>query len=326
MTPYGNNESSSFFKEFIGIITRSFWLKLLSFLFSVVLFFIVRTDKEVVYDRMARIKITTAPSMTVVGPSEHFLNVSVRVQNSLFSVPPTDAELSGEVSVLASLPEKISVKISRDNFPYLPKQYALFIERPYFDVEIDKLAEKNVPVQVVLKGEPAAGLGIGKVLVVPDQVRVAGGKQELATLESLVTQPINIDGIQNTLTSLVPMDINEKSSLKIPVSSVQVVVSVKPKSVSRLFRAVPIDIVGVPHASLRFIELRPRYIDVEVAGDKNALQKISPADVSASISGADLHLGWQEEKVILKIPNKLSLIKMVPDTVSVYLKKHSDKD
>lgn len=312
------SETRSFFKDLVRLITRSFWLKFLSLLFAIVLFFIVRTNKEVVYERMAKVKIVTMPNMTILGSNERFLNVSVRSQNSLFSIPPTDSELSGEIEVSTTNPEKINIKVTRENFTHLPKQYTLFIERPYVEIETDRLIEKTLPVQVVLKGEPAAGLVISKVTVKPEQIKASGAKQELLKLDTLNTIPINIDGIANTFTTLVPIDINDRNSLKFPTSTVQVVVNLAEKKFNRVFRSVPVDVFGLKKEALKGIELRPKYIDVEVSGDKQTLHSINPSEIRAYIYGSDLVSGWQDKKVTLKIPENVSLVKMVPDTLSVY--------
>ncbi|MES2613840.1 MAG: CdaR family protein [Bdellovibrionota bacterium] len=318
VAPTPNNAPPSFFKELIRLVTRSFWLKFLSLLFAIVLFFIVRTDKEVVYERMAKVKIVTMPNMTVIGSRERFLNVSVRIQNSLFSVPPTDNELSGEIDVSTTSSEKLNVKVTRENFPNLPKHYTLFIERPYIEIETDKLIEKTVPIQVVLKGDPLPGLAIAKVTVKPDQIKISGAKQDLLRLDTLTTLPINIDGIGNTFTTLIPIDISDKNSLKFPVSSVQVVVDLANKKLNRTFRSVPVEVLGLSKTLLKKVELRPKYIDVEIAGTKQVIHKINPSEIRAYISGTDLEAGWQDKKIILKMPENVSLVKMLPDVISVH--------
>jgi YbbR domain-containing protein len=313
----GNSESVSLFKTLVGLVTRSFWLKFLSLLFAIVLFFIVRTDKEVVYERMAKIKIVTLPNMTILGANERFLNVSVRIQNSLFSVPPTDAQLTGEVDILTNNAEKISVKVNRENFAHLPKHYSIFIERPYIEIETDKLITKELPVQAVLRGEPAPGLVVSKIDVKPELVRASGAKQEIAKLDAFTTVPINIDGIKNNFTTLAPLDGVDKTSLKFPFSSVQVTVNLVNKKFNRVFHSVPVEVFGLSRGALRKVEIRPKFIDVEVAGEKEIVRKINPSEIRAYIYGNDLRPGWQDKKISLKLPDVVSLVRMTPDTLSV---------
>ena len=317
MASPSNNESPSLIKYLVGLVTRSFWLKFLSLLFATVLFFIVRTDKEIVYERLAKIKIVTLPNMTILGSNERYISVSVRIQNSLFSIPPTDAELSGEVGITTSSPEKINVKVNRDNFPHLPKHYSLFIERPYIEIETDKLIQKELPVQAVLKGEPGQGVMVSKITVKPNLIKASGAKQELQKLESFNTVPINLDGIKETFTTLVPIDVADKNSLKFPVSSVQVTVNMVNKKFNHVFHSVPVEIFGLSKKLMKKVEIRPKFIDVEIAGEKDIVRKINPSEIRAYIYGNDLKSGWQDKKVSIKIPDDVTLIRMTPDTLSV---------
>ena len=83
-----------------------------------------------------------SPSMIILGQKERTLDVTIKQQNSIFSISPTDMELTGEIEIISETPGRVRVKVSRENFPKLPKQYAMLIERPYIDVDIDKIQEK----------------------------------------------------------------------------------------------------------------------------------------------------------------------------------------
>ncbi|WP_397600183.1 hypothetical protein, partial [Silvanigrella sp.] len=145
--PAGSHENTSFLRDFIKLITNNFWLKVLSVLFAIVIFFIVRTDKDLSFEKIARVKLITSPSMIILGQKERTLDVTIKQQNSIFSISPTDMELTGEIEIISETPGRVRVKVSRENFPKLPKQYAMLIERPYIDVDIDKIQEKVLPIQ-----------------------------------------------------------------------------------------------------------------------------------------------------------------------------------
>lgn len=300
-------------------LTNNFGLKFLSFAFAIVLFFIVRTDKETIFEKMAKIKIVTLPNMTVIGSEERYINVSVRLQNSIFSIPPTEAELTGEVYITTAIPGKINVKITRENFSRLPKQFAVFIDRPYIEVETDRLIEKNLSVHAVLQGEPATGLVVNSVTTVPEVLKVSGARQELMGLENLNTVPIKIDGATKTLSATVPIDLADKPSLKIPATSIQVVVTFTPKNLTKMINNVPVGIRGGSKDVHRKTSLYPDVIAVEVTAPKERLERLNAQDVHASIDGSALQPGWQDRKIILQLPENTSLIKTIPDSISVHL-------
>lgn len=301
------------------VLTNNFGLKFLSFAFAMVLFFIVRTDKETIFEKMAKIKIVTLPNMTVIGSEERYINVSVRLQNSIFSVPPSDAELTGEVYITTIVPGKVNVKITRENFSRLPKQFAVFIDRPYIEVETDRLIEKNLSVHAVLQGEPAAGLVVNTVTTLPEALKVSGARQELIGLENLNTVPIKIDGANKTFSSTVPIDLTDRPSLKIPTTSIQVVVTFTAKNLTKMITNVPVTIRGVSKETHKKISLYPEVIAVEITAPKERLERLSAQDVRASIDGSALQAGWQDRKIILQLPENTSLIKTIPDSISVHL-------
>ncbi len=317
--PSGNQEQSSIFKLIFKMVINNFWLKVISVVFAIVLFSIVRTDKDMSFEKVAKIKLITAPSMIILGSSERTLDVTIKQQNSLFSVSPTDTELTGEIDILSETPGRVRVKVTKESFPNLPKHYAIFIDRPFIDVDIDKLQEKVIPVQAVLKGEPQPGLTIEKVTVLPSQIKVTGARQELARTQSLFTIPIIIEGIKNTLSTEANVELEDNSSLNALEKNVKVTVTLSPRKYNRIFRAVPIEFTGASKNIISKLQIRPRVVDIEVSGEKDILKNLDPSDVRVILDTADLETGWQDKRVILKIPDNVTLVKMNPDTISVHL-------
>ena len=317
--PAGSHENTSFLRDFIKLITNNFWLKVLSVLFAIVIFFIVRTDKDLSFEKIARVKLITSPSMIILGQKERTLDVTIKQQNSIFSISPTDMELTGEIEIISETPGRVRVKVSRENFPKLPKQYTMLIERPYIDVDIDKIQEKVLPIQAVLKGEPQAGLMVEQVKVTPSQIKVSGSRQQLARTQNIFTIPIVIEGINKNLITDANVELEESSAIKSFEKSVVVAITLGPKKFNRIFRSVPIEIKNANKKNFSKLQLRPSSIDVEVSGQRVILNKLDPSDVRVFIDASDLKPGWQDKPIILKIPGNVSLVKMIPDSISVHL-------
>ncbi|MGY3805266.1 CdaR family protein [Pigmentibacter ruber] len=312
-------ENLSIARELFKLITNNFWLKVLSFLFSIVIFFIVRTDKDLTFEKVARVKLVTSPSMIILGQKERTLDVTIKQQNSIFSISPTDIELTGEIEIISETPGKVRVKVGRENFPRLPKQYNMIIERPYIDVDIDKIQEKILPIQAVLKGEPQPGLMVEQVKVTPSQIKVSGARQQLARTQNIFTIPIVIEGINKNLITDANIELEESSAIKSIEKSVVVAITLGPKKFNRTFRSVPIEIKNIAKRNFSKIQLRPSSVDVEVSGQRIILNKLDPSDVRVFIDATDLKPGWQDKPIILKIPGNVSLVKIIPDFISVHL-------
>ncbi len=312
-------ENLSIIRELLNLITNNFWLKVLSVLFSIVIFFIVRTDKDLTFEKVARVKLITSPTMIILGQKERTLDVTIKQQNSIFSISPTDIELTGEIEIISETPGKVRVKVSRENFARLPKQYNMIIEKPYIDIDIDKIQEKILTVQAVLKGEPQSGLMVEQVKVTPAQIKVSGARQQLARTQNIFTIPIVIEGISKNLITDANIELEESSAIKSIEKSVVVAISLGPKKFNRTFRSVPIEIKNLTKRNFSKIQLRPSSVDVEVSGQRVILNKLDPSDVRVFIDATDLKPGWQDKPIILKIPGNVSLVKIVPDFISVHL-------
>lgn len=293
-------------------ITHNGWLKAMSLVFAFVLFLIVRTQQVREYTRMAKLRIVTAPNVLVIGSQERFVDVTVRMPETLFSRQPTDEELAGELDVSQEKVGKIRVRLSRENFQHLDKRFGLVVHDPWMEIDLDTELRKRVSVRAVLQGLPREGLAIERVSVTPEEVEVIGARRVVSRIDTLSTSAINIENIDKNFTSLTTIVLDEYSSLKVREEKVNVQVIVGPKKVIRAFHAVPVEVnIGGR------IELRPTHIEVEIQGQKDILEGLKPSDVRAFLDTEGLSEGWQEKKVKLKIPAGTSLVRVVPDTVSV---------
>ena len=227
------SEKNSLHKSFLyflfHLIVRNFWLKFLSLIFALLLFFIVRTDKEYVFERTATLKIVTLPKMTVVGPAQRFLNMNIRLKNSLFTIPPSSTDLTGEIVITSEDPGHINYKITRDNFPRLPQYYNVVIDKPVIDIELDYLLKKEVQVIPTIKGTPDANKVYLGYTINPPTVTISGPKQELSSVESLETLPIPIHRLSYTKTFAAQFDLEGKDNLKVTPDAVQVTVEIGDK-------------------------------------------------------------------------------------------------
>lgn len=313
-TTPGQGHSPSLGGAIWRYVTNNGWLKLISALFAVILFLIVRTQQVREFPRVARLRIVTSPNVIVLGASERAVDVTVRLPESLFSRQPGDEELQGELDIRQERPGKLRVRLSRENFPTLDKRYTLVIHDPWVEVELDAAVQKKVGVKAVLQGFPRQGLAIERVVVTPDKIDVFGARRELARIDTLLTSPINIENIDKNFTSLARIAMDDYSSMRVQDEKVNVQVIVGAAKSNRIFRAVPVEV----NATGR-IELRPTHIEVEIRGEKEFLDELKPSDVRAFLDVEGLAPGWQEKQVRLKIPASAGLVRVVPDTVSVQI-------
>ena len=170
-------------------------LRLLALAMSVALWLAISVE-----DRESRTQRAVTASVTYDSPPDAVL---IEPRQELQVV------LSGPASQIAALdPRQVSVRVDlsgaapgRHTLSLGPGEVSLpanlrveSVTPNQITVEVDRRAEKQVRVEPVFTGEPAAGAQLGKVTMVPQVVVVEGPASRLERIDHLETQPIDLDG------------------------------------------------------------------------------------------------------------------------------------
>ncbi|HHX76764.1 MAG TPA: hypothetical protein GX697_00215 [Firmicutes bacterium] len=85
---------------------------------------------------------------------------------------------------------------------------------------------KEVPVKVILEGEPEEGFTLGEVTVSPAQVEVTGPEDILAEVRQLETEPLSIEGLTETFTADVALIVPEGLEIEAGGGTITVTVEI----------------------------------------------------------------------------------------------------
>lgn len=302
----------SWSSQALKVISNNFWLKVVSVCFAVVLFLIVRTEQVREFNLTGRVKIVTAKNVVVVGSRERAVELQVKLPNSLFSMPPTEDELTGILDVSEQSVGRIRVRLSRYNFPSLDERYSVNVIDPWVEVDLDNVVTRRIPVRAVLQGLPLEQFSIERVLVNPEEVEVSGARREVDTLETLSTSPVNIEGIDQNFSAITKLELAENSSVQVASDKVNVQVFVGRNLVNRLFRSVPVTVRNSRQALFRAV---PATISVELRGPENLLGRLTSSQIRAYVDRREEGAGVEPQKVWIELPPGTSLVRVEPDRV-----------
>ena len=135
-------------------------------------------------------------------------------------------------------------------------------------------------------------------------------------LRVALLRAINIQEIDKNFSVITKLVLEDFSSMKVNDDKINVQVIVGQKKAMKLFRGIPIEVLSTEE-----LQIRPASIDVELQGQKEVIDALKSTDVRAFVDASRLDSGWQERKVLLKIPPNTSLVSVSPDLVSVQLVK-----
>lgn len=264
--------------------------------------------------------------------------------------PDIDVRLRGPESSLVNLsPQKVNLEVNLKDQPLGPGIHTILLDasmvrRPpgivvdrlspsSFQITLENRVNKEVPVVVNLRGEPAAGFEVVGTSVVPARVVVEGPESVINKLDSLFTASISIKNARDTLRlELKSLPVVPQVHLVSPDTQVEVVVRIRPIQGEITLQGVRILAAGVPagvtadSASPR-LRMQPATVTVHAQGPRVQIERLTAADLVVVVdlagrSGQDLDLAAGDLAVRAADPQALdvqplTLSVTVPATIRV---------
>jgi YbbR domain-containing protein len=210
-----------------NFLTDNFWLKLASLILAAALWLFVtesgRTeitiDVPVVYKGLKQyLDLIDSPkkvSVSIEGQERLLKNIRIR---------------RGEIRALIDLSEAKSGRsfytLTKENFE-LPKALLLTdIDPETISVTIESELRKKVPVKPYVVGNPEKGFAIFDIRVVPEKIVLEGPRSLVVKIDSIKTEPIDINGLNTNLQYKANLDL-QNSTIRKDVNKVEVNITVK---------------------------------------------------------------------------------------------------
>ncbi|MCD5407288.1 MAG: hypothetical protein LRZ99_06320 [Desulfotomaculum sp.] len=183
-------------------------------------------------------------------------------------------------------------------------------------VIVDTMAQKQVPVQVFLRGTPQPGYSAGEPVLVPTAVLARGPSQLLATIEQ-VPLIVNVDGVSQNLDLSLPVSAPHEQ-IKLSPEIVRVVV---PVNITVPYKTVPVRVntTGMPAEGYEVTETLIQPLVVQVFAPAEVLDQIN--EVSTQIINiTGIEETWQRQ-LELKLPPEVILLQPGSVEITVTVEK-----
>lgn len=297
-------------------------LKLISLILAVLLeLYFYSPDNSVTVTVPATVDIRNVPgSLTIINPRHGERGVPARI----------------EVRGPRPLIEQVRSTTQRFVVEYPPEHPMVFtaaldhrqlwlpagvevleVNPPVVNIELERLAQKQVMVELEKAGQLADGYQLDGISLTPDSISVSGPEGEVAPLKSIRTQRLNLEGISETRRfELGLVSPGQYSKLSNQTVTAEVRVSVIPAE--RTFEKVNVQVVS-PYGYAGTVE--PSRVRVVLAGPKQDLEKLSPGAIELQADGRELREGRHELNVTGNLPAGISVLSTEPKKVTVNLVK-----
>lgn len=183
-----------------GLLFDNLGLKLVALLMALLVYINVYTDRPALM--LVSFPLTfedLADSLSLSGPVPGLVQAELRgTGKQLIRLRLTEPRV--RISLAGVTPGRLERALGAED---LPLGDGIKVERligpRVVELQIEPLAERILPVRIEVGGSPAAGLAAGAALTTPGHVRVRGPASAIAALDTVVLNPVRVDGRRDTL-------------------------------------------------------------------------------------------------------------------------------
>lgn len=185
-------------------------------------------------------------------------------------------------------------------------------------IELEKSAQRVVPVVPPLEGDPAPGYVVGRITSDPATVEVRGPESRVRRLAEAITEPVNISGSRERVRDVVTVGVADSAVRLTRPQSATVVIDVVPAPVEREIAGV---LVRWRNLGAGFrAEVVPQRARVTVRGRRDGLNDLGADDIDAFVDLAGLGPGRYNLRVQTDPSQDFGVSAVAPQVVDVTIK------
>jgi len=187
------------------LLSENLVLKLISLAFAIVLWFFVMGERRHEVSHIVPITYKGVPEGLIIGNQvPGSVEVAISGPRALLShLAAGDMEIV--VDLAGAEAGVTSFKRLEETLRIPTGLTVTRISPAYVDIRLERVRDKQVPVRVVLSGEPAAGFRVRRIRVVPARVTVSGAESQLRAVSEVVTEGLDLAGVRESFTQTVPL-------------------------------------------------------------------------------------------------------------------------
>lgn len=192
-----------------------------------------------------------------------------------------DMQVNVPLSALPQGSRTLTINEIIERLPLAPGVQLLDVKPETVAVWLDRLSEKQVPVQPQFTVSFKEGFGqVGTISVSPESVLLIGAESALAQISAWKTTPTRFVDLKAPVEEIVPLAQSDGPMIRCSPSTVRVRINVQPFA-EKVFSGLPVEIRFLaPNREVIFI---PPKIEVVARGGIRQLASILPVDFQVSV-------------------------------------------
>jgi YbbR domain-containing protein len=211
-----------------------------------------------------------------------------------------------------------------------PERVELVTRPEYLTVALEKGLSRVLPVRVLTTGSPDPQFRVLRISALPQQIEVDGPEAAVSALQSLETEPVDIEGISRNTSRKATLRIPEQISVdKVKSVSVRIELIQKTSSEEKQFEQIPLKVQNLD-AALN-AALSDNVVSLLVQGEAGAVKKLKSSDFYAWVNVEDTRYNSRTGNIlpyanesgvpvkarILSGNKKVQIVAITPDKVNI---------
>jgi YbbR domain-containing protein len=297
---------------------RQLGLKVLAIALATLLW--VTVAGEHVVERSLRVPLefrNIPPQLEIVGNPPDNVDVRVRGSSALLSrVQPGEIVAVLDLSAARAGSRLFHIRADEVREPFGIE--VAQVVPPTISIEVERSAQRKVPVVPATQGDPAPGFVAGRVSADPPTVDVIGPESRVRQIAEATTEPVSIAGARSRVRDVVTVGVADSSVRLVQPQSATVIVEVWPAPVERSVTDVPVRWRNLG-AGLR-AHITPSLVRVSVRGGREALASVRNDSIQSFVDLAGLGTGRYNLRVQVDPAESFGVTAVDPAVVSVTIK------
>jgi YbbR domain-containing protein len=244
------------------------------------------------------------PSTVTISGSEQYVNKvsSIYAEINLENTN-TDLTLSLPVLAVDSLGKSVSgITINPENVK----------------VSIPIKGTKNVDIDITTKGSLQENIILEKITPSISQIKIAGDEDDIAAIDSISTEPIDLSKLTETSNKLtIKLDLPEDLVIVGDDDSIEVIVDLDKVTEKNL----TIDIENRNLNSYLEVKYLTEQVSLIIMGGENILANVSSLNVVGFLDFTDLNEGIYEIPIKFELPSNVSVVSQNLKSIHVVISK-----
>lgn len=300
--------------RFHGLFLDNLPYKVTAVVLSCMLWYIVQGEEILEVNKRIAVTVAVPDGYTIKGPTLRYKDATLRGPRVLVGqYMEGKRPLEATIKIPPGKAGQLRYRVDRENLVGLDSRIRMTIHDPYIVVTVDEVAGKKVPVREVIEGVPAQGYMLEKVVIEPDSVGISGLKVDLAKVNQVATEKINISGLKQPKVFEVSLVKSGLGELQLSASQVTVKVAIGEQKINKKYASIPIEVVGSEYLT----NVRPQFATIVIQGTPGVLSFVKKADLRAFVDVRDLTPGRYDREVQVKIPSDTVMIETYPKSTAV---------